>query len=75
MASEPEELEAAALALPREERAHLAKQLIASLDEEDEIDQAWRAEVRRRLEAYRDDQLDSVPADEVFDDARGRTDS
>ncbi|MFB6372820.1 MAG: addiction module protein, partial [Bradymonadaceae bacterium] len=53
MASAPEQLEAAVLALPREQRARLAERLIASLDEDDDIGEAWRDEVRRRLEAYR----------------------
>ncbi len=75
MASAQEELRAAALALPREERAELARQLIDSLDEDDEIEVAWRDEVRRRLDAYRSGELGSVAAEAVFDEARRRTSS
>lgn len=73
MSTAPEELTAAALALPPEERAELAKQLIASLNQGDDIDVAWQAEVRRRLEAYRSGDIDSVEAEDVFDQARQRT--
>lgn len=46
---------AMAMQLPRAERADLAKQLIASLDEPDEVmngevEAAWLAEVERRIE-------------------------
>lgn len=74
MSSAPEELRAAALALPRGERAELAKQLIDSLDD-DEIEAAWQDEVRLRLDAYRNDEIKSVAADDVFDEARRRTQS
>ncbi len=73
MSSAPEELRAAALALPRQKRAELAKQLIDSLDEDDEIEAAWEDEVRRRLAAYRNDEVGSAAAEDVFDDARRRT--
>jgi len=75
MASVPEELEAAILALPRDERARLAERLIASLDQEEEIQEAWRAEVERRLHAYRNDEMEAIPADEVLDEARKQTES
>jgi putative addiction module component (TIGR02574 family) len=53
-----ERLEAEALQLPPDERAHLARRLIARLDEgspEDpaEVEREWEAEIERRLEAYR----------------------
>ncbi len=72
MFSAAEELEAAALSLPVSERARLAERLIASLDEETEIEQAWALEVRRRLESYRAGEIDSIPADEVINEARNR---
>lgn len=73
MPSAPEELRAAALSLPREERAELARQLIDSLDEDDETEEAWQDEVRRRLEAYRNGEVGSTAAEDVFDEARRRT--
>ena len=73
MSSPTDELEAAALALPREARAKLARRLLDSLDENAEVDQAWKQEVERRLEAYRHGDAESVPADEVLEEARKST--
>lgn len=66
------ELKAAALALPRERRAELARVLLESLDEHTEVDDAWRTVVRERLAAYRDGTLRTVPAEEVLAKARSR---
>lgn len=70
MTSPAEELEAAVLALPRGERARLAERLLASLDEETEIDAAWATEVEARLEAYRRGEIESVPAEDVLREVR-----
>ena len=43
-----EALEAEALRLPPGERARLIERLIASLDVDPEIEEAWAAEVERR---------------------------
>lgn len=43
-----ETLEAAALQLSRAERARLVDRLIATLDADREVEQAWAAEVERR---------------------------
>lgn len=67
-----EELESAVLALPRAERARLAQQLLASLDEEPEVEAAWRDEVRRRLEAYRAGEETTVSREAVLREARRR---
>ncbi|MEJ2218721.1 MAG: addiction module protein [Gemmatimonadota bacterium] len=67
-----QELESAALSLPRSERARLAERLLASLHEDPDVDVAWRDEVRRRLAAYRAGGVDSVPADEALKEARAR---
>lgn len=72
MPSVAEELEAAALSLPRAERARLAERLLASLDDEAEVEEAWRDEVRRRLEAYRKGAVEAVPARKVLEEARDR---
>ena len=53
-------------------RARLAERLLASLDDDPDVDAAWRDEVRWRLAAYRAGELDSVPADEALTEARGR---
>lgn len=67
-----DELEAVVLALPRAERARLAERLLSSLDEEPEVEAAWRAEVRSRLEAYRAGELQSVAWEDVREEARKR---
>lgn len=72
MISPVEQLEAAALALPAQERARLAERLLASLDEDSEIEQAWAEEVRRRLEQFRAGEIAAVAAEDVFAEARRR---
>lgn len=72
MASIPDELEAAALALPREERARLVKTLIDSLDSDLEISMAWEKEVKLRLEAFRKGDLESYDAEDVIQSARAQ---
>ena len=66
MAKKREHIEAEALRLPREERARLAEALISSLDEESEIEKAWSAEIKRRLQDLRSGAVNSIPAEEVF---------
>lgn len=77
MALPLEQLETEALELSLPERAHLARRLIASLDEgidEDpaEVERAWEEEIRRRLEEYRAGKVQAIPAGEVFAEARAR---
>ena len=61
-----EELESAALQLPRGERARLTERLLASLDEDPAIEQAWAAEIAERIRAYRAGELKTYAAEEVF---------
>ena len=49
METQLEILEAEALKLTLSERAVLAQRLLASLDEDAEIDDAWAAEIERRI--------------------------
>ena len=65
-------LEAAALLLPPEQRAKLAERLIASLDRDPEIEGAWDEEITRRVAEFDAGRLESVPAEEVFAEARSR---
>jgi putative addiction module component (TIGR02574 family) len=65
-------LEAAALLLPPEERARLVQRLIASLDREPGIAQAWDQEIKRRIAELDAGRLDSRPAEEVLAEARAR---
>lgn len=67
-----EQLESAALALPRAERARLAQRLLASLDDEPDADAAWRREVRERLARYRAGETESFAAENVMKEARDR---
>ena len=60
-----------ALRLSSKERALLAKCLIESLDqaEDMEIEQLWLDEAERRLAAYAQGKIPSRPASEVFAEA------
>jgi putative addiction module component (TIGR02574 family) len=75
----PATIRRAALALPSDERAALAAELLASLDEgEDDLasdsewDSAWGDELERRADEFDAARVEAVPADEVFADARRR---
>jgi len=65
-----EVLEAEALKLGTAERARLVEHLIASLDEDSEIEEAWAVEVGRRVQAVESGAVQLVPADEVVAQAR-----
>ncbi|MFW6012286.1 MAG: addiction module protein [bacterium] len=75
MPSRTDDLEAAALDLPTRERARLAHRLIESLDEDvtespSDVERSWEAEIERRVAAYRSGELKTVPASDVFEEAR-----
>jgi len=56
-----------ALRLSASERAALAEELLASLDQPDsELDTLWLAEAEDRLAAYRAGELEVVDAEDVF---------
>ena len=61
---------AEALALSAEERARVADRLLASLTEDVGIDDAWAAEVERRLAAIESGQMKLVPARDAIARAR-----
>lgn len=67
-----ERLEAAALALPRGERARLAQRLIESLDDDPQVEEAWAAEIQRRLDSIDRGEVEMIPADQVLSEARRR---
>ena len=61
------ELSAQAKALPPEDRARLAEELLASLDSHDsDVGVAWDVELRRRVEEVERGTVELVPADQVF---------
>ena len=68
MASTAEHVESAALQLPRAERARLAERLIASLDEDSEIERAWAEEIERRVAELRSGKVKPIPGEQVFDE-------
>ena len=70
MSSTAEDVESAALRLPRAERARLAERLIASLDEDAGIEQAWAEEIRRRVGELRSGAVQPIPGEQVFDELK-----
>jgi putative addiction module component (TIGR02574 family) len=62
MPSELEIIEAQALKLTAEERAQLADRLIASLFEDHEVEDAWAAEVERRIGEIENGRSKMIPA-------------
>ncbi|MBA3314445.1 MAG: addiction module protein [Planctomycetota bacterium] len=70
MSSSAEDIEIIALQLPRDQRAHLAERLIASLDDDSEIEQAWAIEIRRRVEQIRSRGTETIDAAIVFEELR-----
>jgi putative addiction module component (TIGR02574 family) len=67
-----EELEIEVMQLPSDQRAKLAELLIASLDEDEEIEAAWMQEAERRLAEIDSGKAATRPAADVFVDARAR---
>ena len=56
-----------ALKLKPEERFLIIEGLIKSIDEPDKnIDEIWAEEAEKRLKAYRDGKLQTIPAEEIF---------
>ena len=70
METQLEILEAQALKLTTSERAHLAERLIASLDEDAEIEEAWAVEVERRIAEIDSGRVQMIPATEAIARAR-----
>jgi putative addiction module component (TIGR02574 family) len=67
-----EELTQKARALPPEDRARLAEELLASLHEnaDSEIEAAWDEEIRRRIMEIESGTAKLIPAEEVFAEIR-----
>ena len=70
MSSQLEEVEAEALKLTPEERAHLADRLLASLSEDAEVEDDWAVEVERRVADIESGRARLVPAAEAIARAR-----
>lgn len=65
-----EELEAEVLQLPAPFRARLAEALIASLDDDAEIERAWAEEAERRYWELESGKVQGIPMEQVFAEAR-----
>lgn len=73
MTESVERLKAQAGALSGPERADLAYFLLTSLEPEEEgVEQAWRAEIARRVAEIRSGRAKGRPADEVLAELRER---
>lgn len=70
MQTQFETLEAEALKLTVAERAKLAEYLIASLDEDSEIEEAWAGETERRIAEIEAGAAQLIPAAEAIANAR-----
>lgn len=72
MSQDYAEIEKSARLLTPEERARLAETMTESLREAmpPEVEAAWEAEIRRRVEAYERGEATLIPAEEVFAKAR-----
>lgn len=67
-----EEIEAAAMELPANKRLLLSIQLIASLEEDKEIQNAWIEEAERRADAYERGEMGAVDFEQSIAKARAR---
>jgi hypothetical protein len=77
MAQTLEEIEAELLQLPEQARARLARSLILSLDEVEEVegednDLLWAQEAERRYQEIERGEVIPIPSEEVFLEARNR---
>lgn len=66
MSSTLEALEAEALQLPASDRARLVDRLIASLDIDPEVEEAWAAEVERRNAEIESGVVSLIPGPEAL---------
>ncbi|MCX7161243.1 MAG: addiction module protein [Proteobacteria bacterium] len=66
-----DELSRKARALPPEDRVRLAEELLATVQKVDaEVEQAWDAEIRRRIAEIDSGTAKLIPAEEVFAEVR-----
>ena len=70
MQTQFELLEAETLKLTADERARLAEHLIASLDEDTEIEDAWAIEAERRIADIESGSVQLIPVAEAIAQAR-----
>jgi putative addiction module component (TIGR02574 family) len=69
MSESTQQLLRTALALPANERAALAEELLSSLDHSNSaVDEQWAIEAEHRLAAFQTGKMAAIPADEVFEE-------
>ena len=66
METQIEKLEAEALKLAPGERAALAQRLLASLEEDAEIEEAWAVEIERRIAEVESGAVQVIPIEEAL---------
>jgi putative addiction module component (TIGR02574 family) len=67
-----DQIEQELLRLPAPDRARLAERLIASLDEDSEVEAAWVAEVRRRDAELQSQAVRAIPMEDALSTIRTR---
>ena len=68
-----EDVASAALALPPAARAMLAEDLVASLEtSQEEIDEAWRIEIERRVKETKEGKVRLIPGEQVMSELRAQ---
>lgn len=74
MSSIVQEIENRAFALSSGERAELAHKLIVSLDDarDKEVETAWDAEIKRRVEEIKSGKAKGRPAEEILAEIRAK---
>ena len=72
MGNRLEDLEAEALSLTLGERAAFAQLLLASLDEDAEIEDAWAIEVERRIAEVEAGAVQVIPIEDALAQARAK---
>lgn len=74
MSATREKVREEALKLDPEDRRDLAYELLGSLDDAcpEELDEAWRATILRRVEELRSGKVQAIPLDEAVADLRER---
>lgn len=67
-----EQIERELMKLPSADRARLAERLIASLDEDAEVEGAWLTEIRRRDEELASGAVEAIPLEDALTTVRTR---
>ena len=69
MSTELAELRRTIQQLSQKDRAALAHDILLTLDDDEEeegVEEAWQAEVKKRVDEYRSGQMASITEDELF---------